>query len=77
MINKTEKLTEKEQKDYGSLAKERIHKEYTWDLVVKNIVKFWNINRKLKIDLVFLKMNWYNLDKVRVWRIKKWVHLLF
>ena len=41
VINKTEKLTEKEQKDYGSLAKERIHKEYTWDLVVKKYSKIF------------------------------------
>ena len=41
MINKTEKLTEKEQKEYGSLAKERIHKEYTWDLVVNKYSKLF------------------------------------
>ena len=37
----TEKLTEKEQKDYGALAKERIHKEYTWDLVVNKYSKLF------------------------------------
>ena len=41
VINKTEKLTEKEQKDYGALAKERIHKEYTWDLVVNKYSKLF------------------------------------
>ena len=41
VINKTEKLTEKEQKEYGDLAKERIHKEYTWDLVVKKYSKIF------------------------------------
>ena len=41
VINTTEKLTEKEQKEYGALAKERIHKDYTWDLVVKKYSKLF------------------------------------
>ena len=31
IITKVDKLTEKEQKQYGELAKKRIHESYTWD----------------------------------------------
>ena len=41
VIQKIEKLPEKEHKEYGTLAKERINKEYTWDLVVQKYSKLF------------------------------------
>ena len=34
VIDKVEKLTKKEQEEYGELAKKRIHEDYTWEIVV-------------------------------------------
>lgn len=34
IIDKVEKLTKKEQEEYGRKAKKRIHEEYTWEIVV-------------------------------------------
>ena len=44
VIMQVEKLTPSERKRYGKLARERIHKEYTWNVVVD---KYMNLFQKL------------------------------
>ena len=41
IIMKVDKLTEKEQKKYGDLAKQRIHESYTWPLIANQYIELF------------------------------------
>lgn len=42
IITKVDKLTEKEQKQYGELAKKRIHESYTWDAITQKYLDLFD-----------------------------------
>lgn len=42
IIMKVDKLTEKEQKKYGDLAKQRIHESYTWPLIANQYIELFD-----------------------------------
>ena len=42
IITKVDKLTEKEQKQYGELAKKRIHEAYTWDTITQKYLDLFD-----------------------------------
>lgn len=42
IITKVDKLTEKEQKQYGELAKKRIHESYTWDTITQKYLDLFD-----------------------------------